>query len=66
MENRFMSAEEVAQELRISPSYAYKIIRRLNRELDEKGYITISGRVNRQYFSERVYGSGKEADDGSL
>ena len=25
------------------------------RELDAKGYITITGRVNREYFNERVY-----------
>ena len=39
--------------------YAYKLIKRLNDELKEKGFITISGRVNRQYFNERLYGMGK-------
>ena len=28
-------------------------------ELKAKGFITISGRVNRQYFYERLYGAGK-------
>ena len=60
MESRFMKAEEVAAELGVSVSYAYKVIRRLNDELKEKGFITIAGKVNRQYFSERVYGPGKE------
>jgi len=32
----------------------------LNEELKEKGFITIAGRVNRQYFYERLYGAGKE------
>ena len=55
MENTlFMRVEEVAVELGVSKSYAYKIVQKLNRELREKGYITISGRVNRQYFLERT------------
>ena len=44
----FMRADEVAQELGISKSHAYKVIHGLNEELQEKGYLTISGRVNRQ------------------
>ena len=37
--NRFIKADEVAEELGISKPYAYKIIRRLNEELREKGMI---------------------------
>ena len=59
MKNRFICAEEVAQELSVSKPYAYKLIRQLNEELKEKGFTTISGRVNRQYFYERLYGAGK-------
>ena len=59
MNNTFICAEEVAQELSVSKPYAYKLIKRLNDELKEKGFITISGRVNRQYFNERLYGMGK-------
>ena len=56
--NTFMRVEEVADELGISKSYAYKIVQRLNDELKEKGFITISGRVNKQYFLERTcYGA---------
>ena len=60
MESRFMRAEEVAAELGVSVSYAYKVIRRLNEELKEKGYITVAGKVNRMYFRERLYEPGKE------
>ena len=60
MNNKFICAEEVAQELSVSKPYAYKLIKRLNDELKEKGFITISGRVNRQYFNERLYGMGRE------
>ena len=55
MENRFIRADDVAQELNVSKPYAYKLIRKLK----EKGFITIAGRVNRQYFYERLYGAGK-------
>ena len=34
----FMRADEVAQELGISKSHAYKVIHGLNEELQEKGY----------------------------
>lgn len=54
MENRFMTAEDVAQAMGISKAYAYKIIRRLNAELEKKGYLTVSGKVNAQYFRKRT------------
>ena len=55
MANQFMRADEVAKELEVSKSYAYRLIQQLNAELRAKGYITIAGRVNRQYFMERLY-----------
>ena len=60
----FMRVDEVAQELGISKSYAYKIVQKLNAELSSKGFLTISGRVNKQYFMERTcYGAVKKERD---
>ena len=59
MENKFNRADDVARELSVSKPYAYKLIRRLNDELEAQGFITIAGRVNRQYFYKRLYGAGK-------
>ena len=60
----FMKVDEVAQELGISKSYAFKIVQKLNAELKEKGFMTISGRVNKQYFIERTcYGAVKKERD---
>ena len=61
-ETTFMKVDEVAEELGVSKSYAYKIVQKLNAELKEQGFLTISGRVNKQYFMERTcYGAiGKE------
>ena len=58
----FMRVEEVAQELGISKSHAYKVIHQLNAELRGKGYLTIAGRVTRNFFMEKFcYGkTGKE------
>ena len=52
--NTFMRVDDVANELDVSKSYAYKIVRKLNKELESKGIITITGRVNKQYFMERL------------
>jgi len=56
----FIKAEEIAKELGISKPYAYKLIQKMNTELKAKGYITISGRISRQYFNEKLYGNQKE------
>lgn len=52
----FVRAEEVANELGISKPYAYKLLREMNEELKQKGFITIPGRVSRRYFEEKFYG----------
>ncbi len=54
MSNNFMRVRDVAEELGVSESYAYKIIRQLNKELEKKGIITISCRVSMKYFTERL------------
>lgn len=52
---RFMRVDEVAELMGISESCAYKIMRRLNKELEQQGKITTAGRVSRKYLLERVY-----------
>jgi len=56
----FMRAEDVAKELEISVSHAYKIMRKLNAELKAQGYMTIAGRVNRKFFMEKFCYSSAE------
>lgn len=58
-EQSFMKVEEVASVLGVSKSYAYKVVQKLNAELKEKGYITISGRVNKQFFLKKLCYSEK-------
>lgn len=51
-----MCVEDVAKELECSKSYAYKIVKTLNKELAEQGYITMAGRVPRAYWEKKMYG----------
>ncbi|MBQ8496377.1 MAG: DNA-binding protein [Clostridia bacterium] len=58
IKHSFLRVNEVAEILGISKSYAYKIVQKLNAELKEQGFITIAGRVNKQYFLEKTcYGA---------
>lgn len=51
----FMRVEEVAEEMGVSVPYAYKLIRKLNKELEQTGCITIAGRIDRKFFHEKFY-----------
>ena len=64
MENatRVMTPDEVAEALRVSRSHAYKLIRRLNAELEERGTLTVPGKVSRGYFMRR-YGLDGAGDE---
>ena len=61
-DNTFMRVEEVARVLGVSVSYAYKIIQKLNAVMKEMDYLTISGRINRNYFMERFQYDGRKGE----
>ena len=52
----FISAKEVAKELEVSDSFAYRLVRKLNDELEKQGFVVVKGKISRKYFEERVYG----------
>ena len=60
MGDSFMRVDDVAAELGVSKSYAYKIVRKLNTELKNMGYLIVAGRVSKMYFMEKVCYSGHE------
>ena len=61
MERKLMvTAVEIVSDLGVSRAYAYNLIKRLNAELEAKGYITISGKVSRKYYEEKIYGMQTE------
>ena len=51
-----MGVEEVAKDLNCSKSHAYKLVKNLNKELEEQGYITMAGRIPRAYLAKKVFG----------
>ena len=54
VEKNFMTVDEVAEELLISKSKAYEIVRQLNAEMGKQAYLTVAGRVNTTFFHKRV------------
>ena len=51
-----MSADDVAKELDCSKSYSYKLVKAMNKELAEQGYITMAGRIPRAYWAKKMFG----------
>lgn len=59
VKKNYVTATELSETLGVSTGQAYKIIRRLNNELDKKGFITVSGKCPQRYLEEKWYGYGK-------
>lgn len=54
---QYVTAKEVAEIMGVSEGKAYGVIRELNSQLKDQGYITIAGKVNRTFFEEKcLYG----------
>ena len=51
----FYTADDISVILTVSKPTAYRIIKRLNDELTNKGFIVVSGRVPKKYFNEKFY-----------
>lgn len=54
-EQKFLRVTDVASLLDCSESHAYKVMQKLNKELEDKGKITVKGRISKRYLLERVY-----------
>ena len=44
----FISAKEVARELEVSDSFAYRLVRKLNDELEKQGFVVVKGQISRK------------------
>ena len=54
MENkRFLTAQDVMEMLDVSLSYAYKLIQRLNAELESEGFVTIRKQKTKRGFAKK-------------
>lgn len=50
-----LRATDLSELLQISVGSSYRIIKKLNVELEEKGYIVIAGRIPTKYFEKRFF-----------
>ena len=72
MEKNFMTVDDVAEELSVSKSKAYKIVRQLNKELEEKGqpadFATVLADIRQRDYQDthRAIAPLKQADDAIL
>ena len=56
----YFTVNDVIEILGVSRSKAYKVIREMNDQLAAEGYLTVAGKVPRNYFEKRWYGSREE------
>lgn len=57
--NYMINANDVATELGISKGHAYKVIRQLNEELKESGFIVVAGKIPKAFWETKFYGYQK-------
>lgn len=60
---KFLFAEDVMQITGLKITKSREIIRDLNDELKEKGYLTIQGRVPEKYFYDRYFPESRSQDE---
>ncbi len=56
MEKQIYTAKDLSELLNVSESKAYGLIRQMNAELKQKGFIVCRGRVPRAYVEKRFFG----------
>ncbi|UJL47084.1 ICEBs1 excisionase [Virgibacillus sp. NKC19-16] len=49
----FLTPDDIQKILKVKQAKAYEIIRTLNAEMKQEGYMVIPGKVNREKFEER-------------
>ena len=55
--NKMTTAKDVSAAMGVSSATAYKIIRKLNEELDKAGYVTVCGKAPTTYWNKKFFGS---------
>lgn len=52
MNAKLIGVDEVCEQLNVSWAYAYKVIRKLNAEMQGNGCLVVPGKVSRSFFEE--------------
>ncbi len=53
LDKLYLTAQDLSELLGVSIGHSYKILRSLNNELSEQGFIVIAGRVPTAYFCKK-------------
>ena len=56
MEKQFYTAQDLKDLLMVSESKAYGLIRQMNDELQDQGFLTVRGRIPVSYVKKRFFG----------
>ena len=54
VKSRFITAKEIAEDCNISISKAYELIRKMNKEVEAMGKITLKGTINRHFYEKKI------------
>lgn len=52
----YYTVEDIMEIMQYSKSKSYKVIKALNDELENQGYLTRPGLIPKRYFNSRYYG----------
>ena len=52
----YLSVEDIAELFGLSVSFAYRVVERMNADLESKNYYVILGRVPTRYVEDTIYG----------
>ncbi|MGL5203096.1 transcriptional regulator [Cetobacterium sp.] len=53
-EEKFYTAKDVAKMIKMSEMSAYRLIRKMNADLEKEGKIVIKGKISKRYFEEKT------------
>lgn len=58
--NELLNVEEVMNICKVKKCTAYKLIKLVNEEMNREGYLTITGRVNKEFLFKKIGFKGEE------
>ena len=58
-QNYMITAEKDEESMGISLGYAYKLLRKLNKEHADQGYVTVAGKITRALWEKKFNGYSK-------
>jgi hypothetical protein len=55
-EKLYYTAAEIAQMIGVGRTSAYAIVKQMNEELKSRGYLTVGGKIPKEFFNEKYFG----------